>query len=41
MAPGVSSVVQVDEFGVDLHYRVWDPSGEAESQIKVRDAVGL
>lgn len=41
VAPVVSSVVQVADFGVDLHYRVWDPSGETMSQSKLRDAVGL
>lgn len=37
----VSSVVEVGESGVDLHYRVGDPPGEAVSQIKLSDAVGL
>lgn len=32
VAPVVSSVVQVAEFGADFHCRVWDPSGEAESE---------
>lgn len=37
----VSSVLQVGESGVDFHYKVWDPSGEAMSQDKLSDALGL